>query len=52
MSLSVRGSSQLPADQGLAKAQFNFGVMLENGEGSPMNKPLAARLCKLFIPCR
>jgi TPR repeat protein len=33
---------QLSADQGNALAQFNYGVMLVNGEGIWMNKSLAA----------
>jgi TPR repeat protein len=38
---------ELSAHQGFARVQFNYGVMLENGEGIPMDESLAANYFKL-----
>ena len=35
------------ADQGLAKAQFNLGIMYENGTGVPQDHAQAVQLFKL-----
>jgi TPR repeat protein len=38
---------KLAADQGRTMAQFNYAVLLANGDGTPMNESMAADCFKL-----
>jgi TPR repeat protein len=38
---------KLAADHGLAGAQYNYGFLLENGDGIPTDKTLAALYYRL-----
>ena len=43
---------QLAADQGVARAQFNLGVMYSNGEGSPRKRQRGLEVVPTCLPIR